>query len=125
MFELQPNFQLYRESSGVSKADPLRRWQRKADWRESDSPRPAPLVAPMPLGLDRSGGELVASEGRLARGSLVTVLRSIKWAAHAQSGIGNGLHVDHRRADVFVTHEPLHGTRVVSGPQHLGSEGSA
>ena len=29
-------------------------------------------------------------------GSLVPVLRSIKWAAHDQSGIGDGLHVDHR-----------------------------
>ena len=84
-----------------------------------------PLVPSMPSGLHCAAGVLLAFEGRLAGGSLVPVLRSIKWAAHAQSGIGNGLYVDHGRADVLVTHELLHRTHVVSGPQHLGSEGSA
>ena len=84
-----------------------------------------PLVASMPSGLACAVGVLVAFEGPLVGSSLVPVLRSIKGAAHAQSGIGNGLYVDHGRADVFVTHELLHGTHVVSGPQHLCSEGSA
>ena len=55
-----------------------------------------------------AGGVLVAVLGWLAGGSLIPVLRSIEWAAHAQSGIGDRLYVDHRRADVFVTHELLY-----------------
>ena len=84
-----------------------------------------PLVAPVPSGLHCAAGVLVAFDGRLVGGSLVLVLRSIKWAAHAQSGIGDGLYVDHGRADVFVTHELLYRARIVPGSQHLGSEGSA
>ncbi len=89
------------------------------------APEQPPRVASLRSGLDCVGGVFVASVGVVAGGSLVLVVWSIKWATHAYSGIGDGLHVDHRRADVFVTHELLYGTWVVSGSQHLGSEGSA